>query len=90
MARYIVRRSAKLCFIIRMVKEICIDLKEKVTIFTDWPITTWNLEFLLVNLGLNVMCLRSQTSLSDRGDAMRKFNNPDDPVQGKSITHVVN
>ena len=68
---------------------ICLDLKEKVIIFTDWPITTWNLEFLLIILGLNVMFLGSQTSLSDRGDAMRRFDNPDDPIQGRSTTDVV-
>ncbi|MDI1493279.1 MAG: hypothetical protein OHK93_005067 [Ramalina farinacea] len=44
----------------------------------------------MVLLGINVISLRASTAMSDRNEAVGRFNNPEDPFEDKNQSLLVN
>ena len=72
-----------MAFSARILKKVCLDKERKVFKLTDWPATQRDFEFFLVLLGFNVISLLANTSMSDRNEAVERFDNPEDPLKEK-------
>ena len=60
---------------------VCSEKKAKLLVFCDWPLTPWNVEMHLINLGSRVIDIRSARKLSESEAAVARFNDPNDDVQ---------
>ena len=76
MAYYLTALSAKLKWLTGIAYDICIRYKRRLIIFTYWPITQWNVEMFLLNLGFNTINIHTQTTQSKRNNTIDLFNDP--------------
>ena len=81
MAKFLSTFSPKLRFLAGACHEICITHGRRVLVFTDWPVTQWNTELYLINLGFNVLSVRASHKAVDREKVISAFKDPRHPVQ---------
>lgn len=67
MAWYISSCSAKMQYLAKILKKVCIDQDQKVIIYVDWPLNLW-----LLNMWLSVLCINSVTVCAGQSQLERK------------------
>ena len=81
MAMYMSGLSVKLQWLAGKFHDICNVTKTKVILFYDWPMTLWNTIVFVMNLGFDVVDIRSAHTLADRDAAARSLNNSNSAAQ---------
>lgn len=75
-ALYQATYSPKLQWLAGKLKEVCLDARRKLIIFSHWPLNQWMVELFLSTLGSSFLSYRSQFLQSERDTTVEAFNDP--------------
>lgn len=75
-ALYQATYSPKLQWLAGKLKEVCLDARGKLIIFSHWPLNQWMVGLFLSTLGIPFLSYRSQFLQSERDTAVEAFNDP--------------
>jgi len=76
MTQYMASHSPKLAWLASFCGRLCIDLKRKLLVFCNAPVTVWMVECFLLTLGFRVVAIRSMHTPAEREETRRAFNDP--------------
>ncbi|KAL8730974.1 MAG: hypothetical protein Q9181_004477 [Wetmoreana brouardii] len=80
LAKFIAGCSVKLQYLASLAHDFYIKNKRRLSIFCDWLLSQWNVEFFLINLGLKLVNVRVTYANDEREAAQRLFNDPDEDI----------
>ena len=61
--------------------KVCVDEKNKLLVFCNWPLNQWYVETCLITARLEVLSIRSAHTVSDRNTTIAVTNDPDNESQ---------
>ena len=81
MAYYMAAPSAKLSFLVKICHQVCRVERKKLLMFTDWPVTLWLTAAFLMNIGFDILIIRSVHTAEERPQTCAQFNDSTNPVE---------